>query len=139
MKKLNKLQSIVFLLGGVLMVVGAACFSLLWQQDVVCWVFLAGASMFSTMQLMQTYDGRSFVVQRLKRIMNLADLLFVVAGILMVDTAYQFLRSMFDSYDTYFSWLYNKWVVVLLIAAVLEMYTMHRIDHELGKEDEKAE
>lgn len=139
MKKLNKLQSIVFLLGGVLMVVGAACFSLLWQQDVVCWVFLAGAAMFSTMQLMQTYDGRSFVVQRLKRIMNLADLLFVVAGILMVDTAYQFLRSMFDSYDTYFSWLYNKWVVVLLIAAVLEMYTMHRIDHELGKEDEKAE
>lgn len=139
MKKLNKLQSIVFLLGGVLMVVGAACFSLLWQQDVVCWVFLAGAAMFSTMQLMQTYDGRSFVVQRLKRIMNLADLLFVVAGILMVDTAYQFLRSMFDSYDTYFSWLYNKWVVVLLIAAVLEMYTMHRIDQELGKEDEKAE
>lgn len=139
MKKLNKLQSIVFLLGGVLMVVGAACFSLLWQQDVVCWVFLAGAAMFSTMQLMQTYDGRSFVVQRLKRIMNLADLLFVVAGILMVDTAYQFLRSMFDSYDTYFSWLYNKWVVVLLIAAVLEMYTMHRIDHELGKEEDKAE
>lgn len=139
MKKLNKLQSIVFLLGGVLMVVGAACFSLLWQQDVVCWVFLAGAAMFSSMQLMQTYDGRSFVVQRLKRIMNLADLLFVVAGILMVDTAYQFLRSMFDSYDTYFSWLYNKWVVVLLIAAVLEMYTMHRIDHELGKEEDKAE
>ncbi len=139
MKKLNKLQSIVFLLGGVLMVIGAACFSLLWQQDVVCWVFLAGAAMFSTMQLMQTYDGRSFVVQRLKRIMNLADLLFVVAGILMVDTAYQFLRSMFDSYDTYFSWLYNKWVVVLLIAAVLEMYTMHRIDHELGKEEDKAE
>ena len=139
MKKLNKLQSIVFLLGGVLMVIGAACFSLLWQQDVVFWVFLAGAAMFSTMQLMQTYDGRSFVVQRLKRIMNLADLLFVVAGILMVDTAYQFLRSMFDSYDTYFSWLYNKWVVVLLIAAVLEMYTMHRIDHELGKEEDKAE
>lgn len=139
MKKLNKLQSIVFLLGGVLMVIGAACFSLLWQQDVVCWVFLAGAAMFSTMQLMQTYDGRSFVVQRLKRIMNLADLLFVVAGILMVDTAYQFLRSMFDSYDTYFSWLYNKWVVALLIAAVLEMYTMHRIDHELGKEEDKAE
>ena len=139
MKKLNKLQSIVFLLGGVLMVIGAACFSLLWQQDVVCWVFLAGAAMFSTMQLMQTYDGRSFVVPRLKRIMNLADLLFVVAGILMVDTAYQFLRSMFDSYDTYFSWLYNKWVVALLIAAVLEMYTMHRIDHELGKEEDKAE
>jgi len=139
MKKLNKLQSIVFLFGGVLMVIGAACFSLLWNQGVVCWVFLVGAVMFSTMQLMQTYDGRSFVIQRLKRIMNLADLLFVVAGILMVDTAYQFLRTMFDSYDTYFSWLYNKWVVLLLIAAILEMYTMHRIDQELGKEDEKAE
>lgn len=137
MKKLNKLQSIVFLLGGVLMVAGAGCFSLLWQRGVVCWVFLAGAAMFSTMQLLQTYDGRSLVIQRLKRIMNLADLLFVVAGILMADTAYQFLRPAFGNYDTYFNWLYNKWVLVLLIAALLEMYTMHRIDGELGKEEGK--
>ena len=29
--------------------------------------------------------------------------------------------------------MYNKWVVLLLIAAFLEIYTVHRIDSEMKK------
>ena len=52
----------------------------------------------------------------------------------MVDMVYGLFRPMFDNQESYISYLYNKWVVVLLIAAMLEMYTMHRIDYVLSKE-----
>ncbi len=137
MKQLSKIQTLVFLLGGALMVIGAGCFAFMWQQPTVCWVFLAGTVLFSVMQMMQTYEGTELAVKRLKHIQNLADILFVVAGILMVDTAWGFFRPLFSDVFTYFNYVYNKWVVVLLIAAVVEVYTMHRLDHELSKKNIK--
>ena len=131
MRQLNKLQSILYAVGGALMVIGAGCFAFMWQQRVVCWLFLVGAAMFTLMQSMQTYEGTDFVVRRLKRIQAVANIFFVLAGILMVDTAYMFFRPLFDSAIVYVDYLYNKWVVLLLIAALLEIYTMHRIDSEM--------
>lgn len=135
MKQLNKLQSLIFLTGGAMMVVGAGCFALMWQQKIACWIYLAGALMFGVMQMMQEYLGNNFIVKRLKRIMSLADIFFILSGFLMVDMVYRFLQSAFDNYLTYYNTIYNKWVVLLLIAAILEMYTMHRIEHELSKEE----
>lgn len=135
MKQLNKLQSLIFLTGGAMMVVGAGCFALMWQQKIACWIYLAGALMFGVMQMMQEYQGNNFIVKRLKRIMSLADIFFILSGFLTVDMVYRFLQSAFDNYLTYYNTIYNKWVVLLLIAAILEMYTMHRIEHELSKEE----
>ncbi|MFQ9995864.1 hypothetical protein [Hoylesella buccalis] len=135
MKQLNKLQSLIFLTGGAMMVVGAGCFALIWQQKIACWIYLVGALMFGVMQMMQEYQGNNFIVKRLKRIMSLADIFFILSGFLMVDMVYRFLQSAFDNYLTYYNTIYNKWVVLLLIAAILEMYTMHRIEHELSKEE----
>lgn len=135
MKQLNKLQSLIFLTGGAMMVVGAGCFALMWQQKIACWIYLVGALMFGVMQMMQEYQGNNFIVKRLKRIMSLADIFFILSGFLMVDMVYRFLQSAFDNYLTYYNTIYNKWVVLLLIAAILEMYTMHRIEHELSKEE----
>lgn len=137
MKQLSKIQTLIFLVGGVLMVIGAGCFAFMWQQRVVCWVFLLGAVLFSVMQMMQAYEGCELAIRRLKRIQSLADILFVVAGILMVDTAWGFFRPFFSDVYAYLSYVYNKWVVVLLVAAVIEVYTMHRIDHELSKKNIK--
>lgn len=137
MKQQSKIQTLIFLLGGALMVIGAGCFAFMWQQQAVCWVFLVGAVLFSVMQMMQTYEGTELTVKRLKHIQSLADILFVVAGILMVDTAWGFFRPLFSNVLTYFNCVYNKWVVVLLIAAVVEVYTMHRLDHELSKKNLK--
>jgi len=134
MKQLNKLQSILYAVGGALMVIGAGCFAFMWQQQVVCWLYLVGATLFCLMQSMQTYEGTDFVVRRLKRIQAVANIFFMLAGILMIDTAYMFFRPLFDSSIAYVDYLYNKWVVLLLIAALLEIYTMHRIDHEMKKD-----
>lgn len=134
MKQLNRFQSILFAIGGMLMVIGAGCFAFMWQQQVVCWLFLVGASMFTLMQSMQTYEGSNFVIRRLKRIQAVANIFFMLAGILMVDTAYMFFRPLFNSSIAYIDFLYNKWVVLLLIAAFLEIYSMHRIDSEMKKD-----
>lgn len=134
MKQLSRTQNIIFLVGGVLMVVGAGCFAFMWQQEVMCWIYLAGAVMFATMQMMQTYEGNNITVRRLKKIMTTADIFFVLSGILMVDNAYRFMQQVFTNYVVYFQYVFNKWVLLLLVAAVLEIYTMHRISAELSKE-----
>ena len=133
MKQLSRIQSTLFLIGGVLMVLGAGCYALLIGQKVVCWVYLVGALMFAWMQVGQTYEGQSTTIKRLKRIMTTADIFFVLSGLLMVDSAYQFMRYSFADVSTYFNLIYNKWVLLLLVAAILEIYTMHRIGSELKK------
>lgn len=130
------------------MVIGGGLFSFLWHQNIACWIFLVGAIMFSSIQCLQTYDGKSITIKRLKRIMTLADILFILAGILMVDnSSYSFLLPLFSLTDTsttstgyinYMTYVKNKWVILLLIAAVLEVYTIHRIAHELEKEEETS-
>ncbi len=131
----DKWQSAVLLVGAVLMVAGGVSFSLLWHQDVTCWVYLVGAVLFTVVQSSQTYDGRSLVVRRLKRIQGLANLLFVLAGILMVDMVTHVFQPLFGtSYLSYLQLVYNKWVILLLIAALLELYTTLRMASELEKE-----
>ena len=134
MKQLNSLQSILFMTGGALMVVGVGCYVFMFATQIVCWIALVGCILFALMQMMQTYEGRSLTIKRLKNILNLADFLFVFAGLLMVDNAYGFLRPIFGNQTDYITYVYNKWVVLLLIAAIIEVYAMHRIDHELRKE-----
>ena len=139
MKQLTKIQSGIFLLGGVLMVVGAASFALqVFMPNLVrvtSWLFLIGSVLFSVIQCMQTYEGKSLVISRLKRIQNLANIFFVLSGISMVDTEYKFGARCFAAPDLYYVLFYGKWMVLMLIAALLELYTTHRISHELKKEE----
>lgn len=140
MKQLNKIQTFIFILGGVLMVIGAGCFAfgyMIYPQLTLytSWLFLLGTVAFSVMQSMQLYEGSSQVVLRLKRIQAVADIFFVLSGISMVDTVYAFARNWFSNYETYITYFYNKWVVFLLVAALIELYTTHRISHELKKEE----
>ena len=120
-----------------LMVAGAGCYVMMWQQKIVCWIFLVGSVMFSLMQTMQVYTGTELVLRRLKNIQGLASLLFVISGVLMADSAYGFFRPMFDNIADYIEIVYNKWVVLLLVAALLEVYTTHRINNELSKKNLK--
>ncbi len=139
MKQLTKLQGSLFLIGGLFMVIGAGCFAFgfIYTKllQITCWIFLLGTVLFSVIQAMQTYEGQSLTIQRLKKIQSFADLFFVLSGINMVDTVYRFFESLFDNYESYITIFYNKWVVLLLIAAVLELYTTHRISYELKKEN----
>lgn len=130
MKQLNKIQNAIFLAGGLLMVAGAAM--TLFRLSLSAWVFLLGAMMFASMQMLQRYDGPNFVIRRLRRLMLLSDVLFLVSGLLMVYAA---LENPFHlDHITYVQYVGNNWVAILLVAAVLQVFTVHRIGHELEKE-----
>lgn len=85
------------------------------------------------MQMQQRYEGRSVTIRRLRRIMLLSDVMFLVAALLMFAGQ----DNIFGlDHLTFLQYVYNKWVVALLIAAILQLYSMHRINQELEKEGE---
>ncbi|WP_033149820.1 hypothetical protein [Prevotella sp. RM4] len=132
MKELNKLQTAIFLFGGILMAVGAGTTLLGWGS--APYIFAIGALGFSSMQMQQRYEGQNFTIRRLRRMMLLSDVLFLVAALFMFASKGNFLGL---SYISYIEYVYNKWVIVLLIAALLQLYSMHRIGSELEKEAKK--
>jgi hypothetical protein len=142
MKQLNSLQNLIFLAGGALMVIGVALNFFDFQQVASC-LFLLGAVCFGGMQMMQTYEGNNVVIRRLRRIMTLADVLFIVSGLLLLEQNFNFLMPLFQKngmqgmiyYAQYV--VHNNWVLVLFVAALLELYTMHRISSELAEEAKK--
>lgn len=129
MKQLSKWEAYVMLVGGLLMVVGAGANVLFcsWAP----YVFAPGSLLFVAMQLRQRYEGRDFTIRRLRRIQIISGVLFLVAGLLMIANQSNFLPLDQLSYIKY---VHNNWVVVLLVAAVLQLYTSHRITNELEKD-----
>ena len=132
MRQLSNVEVWLMLAGGLLMVVGAGAslFLAAWAP----YVFAPGALLFAAMQMRQTYDGNDFTVKRLRRIMLLSDVLFLVAALLMFANQSNFLGL---NYLSYIKYVHNNWIVVLLVAAVLQLYTSHRIAHELEKHAKK--
>lgn len=132
MKQLNKWQNGAFLLGGVLMVIGAGMSVL--QLSAASYIYAVGALCFASMQMLQRYDGPNITLRRLRRIMLLSDFLFLVTALLMFASK----GNVFGlSQITYVQYIYNKWVGTLVLAAVLQLYAVHRIDSELQKEAKK--
>ena len=129
MRQLNRLQTAIFLTGALLMVIGAGASLLQWS--LAPYIYALGAIGFTSMQMLQRYDGPSITIRRLRRIMLLSDLLFLISAVFMFAGQ----RNIFGlSQLTFLQYVYNKWVVTLLIAAILQLYTTHRIDHELSRE-----
>jgi hypothetical protein len=132
MKQLNSLQNAVYLIGALLMVVGAGTSMLAWKY--APYVFAVGALAFVSMQFLQRYEGSNVVIRRLRRMMLISDFLFLLSALLMIANTGNFLGL---DYITYIEYVYNKWVITLLIAAILQLYSTHRISQELDKEAKK--
>ena len=129
MRQLNKTQTFIFLVGALVMVVGAGASVLAWKF--APYIFAVGALAFTSMQFLQRYEGTNFVIRRLRRIMLLSDILFLLSALLMFAS----MGNVFGmSHIDYITYIYNKWVLTLLIAAILQLYSIHRIDKELAKE-----
>ena len=111
MKQLSKVQSLVFVIGALLMVVGAGTSLLEWGSSP--YIYSIGAIAFVSMQLQQRYEGPNFVIRRLRRIMIMSDICFLLAAVLMFAN----MGNVFGlSQITYVEYVYNKWVIVLLVA-----------------------
>ena len=131
-KELTTTQNIIFLAGAVLMVAGAGASLLAWSGAPYC--YAVGAIAFASMQMLQRYEGSNFTIRRLRRIMLISDVLFLVTAVLMFANQGNALGL---SQTNYVKYIHNNWVVTLLIAAILQLYTSHRMGHELAKEAKK--
>ncbi|MBP5338395.1 MAG: hypothetical protein J6Z14_03685 [Prevotella sp.] len=132
MKQLNSVQSAIFVVGALLMVIGAV--SSVFHWSAAFYVYAVGAVAFTSMQMLQSYDGNNFVLRRLRRIVIVSDLLFLLTAVLMFAGQGNALGL---DWLTYVNYVQNNWVVTLLVAAILQLYTSHRIGSELEKEAKK--
>ena len=122
MKQLNKTENAVFVIGAVLMVVGSG--ANIFAQTWAPYIFAIGVAGFVAMQLRQRYEGSDVTLRRLRRMVIISDLLLVVSAVLMLANIDNMLGL--DAL-TYINYVHNNWVVTLLIAAMLQLYTSHRI------------
>lgn len=132
MKQLNKTESIILLLGAVLMVAGSAAnvFFMPWAP----YVFVAGTLAFVLMQFKQRYEGSNPTIMRLRSLMIFSDILFLLSALLMIANGTSLLPL---DYLTYLRYVHNNWVITLLLGALMQLYISHRLDRELSKEEEK--
>ncbi len=116
MTELNTWQNWTFRLGAVLLIAGLAL--RLFSVPCNAWVTGVGAVLFASMQMLMRYDGDQFVVKRLRRQQLFSDFLFLVMAALMIMQ------------DQGWSPVWaqgNAWVLVMVIATVLQMYTAFRL------------
>lgn len=120
------------------MVIGASLY-VFGEHTVAPIVFAPGTIAFSLMQYRQKYLGTDLTLRRLRRIMLAGAALFVVSALLMVENSYQIVYPLFsktiDGWNAYVRYVHNNWVVALLVAAILQLYSTHRISAELKKRD----
>ena len=132
MKQLSSIETAILLIGGLLMVVGAG--GSMFLQSWAAYIFAPGALLFAAMQMRQSYDGNNFTIRRLRRIQLTSDVLFMLAGLLMLANQSNFFGI---NLLLYIKYVHNNWIVVLLVAAILQLYASHRIANELEKEAKK--
>ena len=145
MRPLDRIQSIVFVISSVALAAGAGCYAFLVARPAAAVVFLVGALGFCVLQQQQIaplHHHPTLTLRRLHAIMTIAHVLFVLAGLLMAEEQFQPVGKWLADRDTtggsrYISFItltHGKWVVMLLIAAILELYTTQRISHELSQD-----
>ena len=94
-------------------------------------MFAAGAAAFASMQLRQTYDGRNTAIRRLRRIMDVGDVLFILSGVLMLENAFKFMLPLFvkyvdNGYMAYVTYIHNNWVVLFFCFKLHKFFFVHR-------------
>lgn len=114
------------------MLVGAALGMV--APAVAPYLFAVGALAYVAMQMQQRYEGDNFTISRLRRIMLMSDILLIaVAALMFADYGNPFGLD----HLTWVNYIHNNWLVVLLLAAVIQLYTVFRIDSELKQEAKK--
>lgn len=119
------------------MVVGVGCLVFAVLPQLTSVVFAVGAITFSLLQMSQVYEGQSLTLRRLRRIMVIADVCFIVSALLALEYVYKVIAPLFytsmEAWQFYAQYIYNNWVVPLLIGAIFELYSINRISYELKK------
>ena len=128
MRQLNKIENTILLLGAVMMVIGSG--ANIFSQSWAPYVFGMGTVGYVLMQLKQKYEGSNVALKRLRRMVIISDVCLLLAAVMMFANMDNLFRL--DAV-TYIKYVHNNWVVVLLVAAMLQLYTSHRISKEILK------
>ena len=129
MRELNKTESAILVIGAVMMVIGSG--ANIFAQSWAPYVFAMGTIGFVLMQLKQKYDGDNVAIKRLRRMVIISDVCLLLAAVMMFANMDNLFRL--DAI-TYIKYVHNNWVVVLMVAAMLQLYTSHRISKEILKD-----
>lgn len=123
MNPLNRIESLIFMAGGALMVIGALTYIIPPLRFYAPLLFTTGALCYATMQMLARYEGTDFIIRRLRRQQLLSDVLLIVSAGLMMMQVWRIgpIRG---------GW----WLFTLTIAVVLQLYTAFRLPHELNKD-----
>ena len=128
MRQLNKIENTILLFGAVMMVIGSG--ANIFAQPWAPYVFGMGTVGYVLMQLKQKYEGSNVAIKRLRRMVIISDVCLLLAAVMMFANMDSLFRL--DAV-TYIKYVHNNWVVVLLVAAMLQLYTSHRISKEILK------
>ena len=129
MRELNNTENAILIIGAVMMVIGSG--ANIFAQSWAPYVFAMGTIGFVLMQLKQKYDGANVVIKRLRRMVIISDVCLLLAAVMMFANMDNLFRL--DAI-TYIKYVHNNWVVVLMVAAMLQLYTSHRISKEILKD-----
>ena len=129
MRQLNKIENTILLFGAVMMVIGSG--ANIFAQPWAPYVFGMGTVGYVLMQLKQKYEGSNVAIKRLRRMVIISDVCLLLAAVMMFANMDNLFRL--DAV-TYIKYVHNKWVVVLMVAAMLQLYTSHRISKEILKD-----
>lgn len=128
MRQLNKIENTILLFGAMMMVIGSG--ANIFAQPWAPYVFGMGTVGYVLMQLKQKYEGSNVAIKRLRRMVIISDVCLLLAAVMMFANMDNLFRL--DAV-TYIKYVHNNWVVVLLVAAMLQLYTSHRISKEILK------
>lgn len=111
---MKKIQQTIYIIGGILLVVGAALYITQWAW--APYMYIIGSFMFGAMQMLDRYTGKSFILRRLRRQQLVGAIALMLAGVLMLASNH------------------NEWILCLLVGCIFELYTAFRIPQEYEKE-----
>ena len=111
---MKKIQQIIYILGGILLVAGAALYITQWAG--ASYMYITGSFMFGAMQMLDRYTGKNLILRRLRRQQLLGAIALMLTGVLMLTCKH------------------NEWILCMLVGCLVELYTAFRIPQEYEKE-----
>ena len=124
MRRLNRLENTIFIIGGILILIGAALPVFYRMSLPAAIVFAVGVLMFCTMQARARYEGKDLTVRRLCRQQYISMFFLICTAVLMFMNV-EVLNAPFFNRD--------HWKITLAIAAVFQLYPSFRLPAALKK------
>ncbi len=103
----KRLHTILMRVGALCLLAGATLMITRWELSP--YLYCLGALMFSSMQILDRYEGTDFTIKRLRRQQIFAAIMLLITGVLM------FIEK------------HNGWIATLTIAAIIELYVAIRM------------